>query len=178
MTDPADGSTQPGDVVSHYRIIERLGSGGMGEVFLVEDLKLQRLAALKLIAPDLTRDESRRQRFLQEARLAAAIDHDITRTNVVTSGFLLRGKPVARGQLMTGRWLAMNVSGSKVRLKGVPTREPLRVIVNLPSRSARSCLAVSWNAYVSAPPRSMSTSRLRGSALPWALEVPLPAPFR
>lgn len=39
--------------------------------------------------------------------------------------FLLRGKPVARGQLMTGRWLAMNVSGSKIRLKGVPTREPV-----------------------------------------------------
>ena len=39
--------------------------------------------------------------------------------------FLLRGKPVARGQLMTGRWLAMNVSGSKVRLRGVPTREPV-----------------------------------------------------
>ena len=39
--------------------------------------------------------------------------------------FLLRGKSVARGNLMTGRWLAMNVSGSKVRLKGVPTREPV-----------------------------------------------------
>jgi flagellar biosynthesis protein FlhA len=39
--------------------------------------------------------------------------------------FLLRGKPVARGQLMPGRWLAMNVSGSKVKLKGVPTREPV-----------------------------------------------------
>jgi flagellar biosynthesis protein FlhA len=39
--------------------------------------------------------------------------------------FLLRGKPVARGQLMADRWLAMNVSGSKVRLKGVPTREPV-----------------------------------------------------
>jgi flagellar biosynthesis protein FlhA len=39
--------------------------------------------------------------------------------------FLLRGKAVARGQLLPGRWLAMNVSGSKVRLKGVPTREPV-----------------------------------------------------
>jgi len=39
--------------------------------------------------------------------------------------FLLRGKPVARGQLMPGRWLAMNVAGSKIRLKGVPTREPV-----------------------------------------------------
>jgi len=39
--------------------------------------------------------------------------------------FLLRGKPMARGELMPDRWLAMNVSGSKVRLKGVPTREPV-----------------------------------------------------
>lgn len=39
--------------------------------------------------------------------------------------FLLRGRPVARGQLLPGRWLAMNVAGSKVRLKGVPTREPV-----------------------------------------------------
>jgi flagellar biosynthesis protein FlhA len=39
--------------------------------------------------------------------------------------FLLRGKPIARGQLMPDRWLAMNVAGSKVRLKGVPTREPV-----------------------------------------------------
>jgi flagellar biosynthesis protein FlhA len=39
--------------------------------------------------------------------------------------FLLRGKPIAKGQLMSGRWLAMNVSGSKVRLRGVPTHEPV-----------------------------------------------------
>ena len=39
--------------------------------------------------------------------------------------FLLRGKPIARGQIMPGRWLAMNVNGSTVRLKGVPTREPV-----------------------------------------------------
>jgi len=39
--------------------------------------------------------------------------------------FLVRGKPVGRGQLMAGRWLAMNVAGSKVRLRGVPTREPV-----------------------------------------------------
>src|SRR5262245_46353941 len=47
----------------------------MGEVFLVEDLKLQRREALKLISAHLTQDETRRQRFLQEARLAASIDH-------------------------------------------------------------------------------------------------------
>jgi eukaryotic-like serine/threonine-protein kinase len=64
-----------GTTLAHYRLIDRLGEGGMGEVFLVEDLQLHRRAALKLISPDLTRDETRRQRFLQEARLAASIDH-------------------------------------------------------------------------------------------------------
>jgi tetratricopeptide (TPR) repeat protein/tRNA A-37 threonylcarbamoyl transferase component Bud32 len=47
----------------------------MGQVFLAEDLKLRRRAALKLISPTLTRDETRRQRFVQEARVAASIDH-------------------------------------------------------------------------------------------------------
>lgn len=48
----------------------------MGQVFLAEDLKLQRRADLKLISPTLTRDETRRQRFVQEARVAASIDPD------------------------------------------------------------------------------------------------------
>lgn len=64
-----------GSTIAHYRVVDRLGEGGMGEVFLVEDLKLHRRAALKLISASLTRDETRRQRFLQEARLAASIDH-------------------------------------------------------------------------------------------------------
>src|SRR5207244_1122490 len=53
----------------------RLGEGGMGEVYLAEDLRLKRKAAIKVIAAHLTRDEDRRQRFLQEATLAASIDH-------------------------------------------------------------------------------------------------------
>ena len=64
-----------GTTIGHYRVLERLGEGGMGQVFLAEDLKLQRRAALKLISPTLTRDETRRQRFVQEARVAASIDH-------------------------------------------------------------------------------------------------------
>ena len=64
-----------GDTIGQYRIIERLGEGGMGEVYLAEDLKLRRKAAVKIIAPHLTRDAGRRQRFIQEALLAASIDH-------------------------------------------------------------------------------------------------------
>jgi serine/threonine-protein kinase len=64
-----------GTVIGHYRIVERLGEGGMGEVFLVDDLKLDRRAALKLIKGELTRDTARRERFPQEAMLAASVDH-------------------------------------------------------------------------------------------------------
>jgi tetratricopeptide (TPR) repeat protein/predicted Ser/Thr protein kinase len=64
-----------GTHIAHYRVLELLGEGGMGEVYLVEDSRLQRRAALKLINASLTHDETRRQRFVQEARLAASIDH-------------------------------------------------------------------------------------------------------
>jgi len=64
-----------GSTVSHYKILEKIGEGGMGEVFLAEDTKLKRQVALKFLPDDLTRDEERKQRFMQEARTAAAIVH-------------------------------------------------------------------------------------------------------
>ena len=64
-----------GTTVSHYRILEKIGEGGMGEVFLAEDTKLKRQVALKFLPEDLTREEERKQRFIQEARTAAAIAH-------------------------------------------------------------------------------------------------------
>src|SRR3990172_10702388 len=64
-----------GTTVSHYRILEKIGEGGMGEVFLAEDTKLKRQVALKFLPQDLTREEERKQRFIQEARTAAAIAH-------------------------------------------------------------------------------------------------------
>src|SRR5262245_31310572 len=64
-----------GETIGQYRILARLGEGGMGEGYLAEDLKLRRKAAVKVIATALTRDEARRQRFVQEALLAASVDH-------------------------------------------------------------------------------------------------------
>ncbi len=64
-----------GKKVSHYRIVEKIGEGGMGEVYLAEDEKLLRKVALKFLAKELTRDEPRRRRFVQEARAAAGIEH-------------------------------------------------------------------------------------------------------
>jgi serine/threonine-protein kinase len=62
-------------MVSHYRLEEEIGQGGMGRVYKAYDEMLDRAVVLKLLAPDLVAEEASRKRFLREARLASALDH-------------------------------------------------------------------------------------------------------
>jgi tRNA A-37 threonylcarbamoyl transferase component Bud32 len=88
---PAPGVAAPDEVVAvlapaqapdelgrlgGYRVLRKLGAGGMGVVFLAEDVALRRQVALKVMRPALARHDSARKRFLREARAVAAVEHD------------------------------------------------------------------------------------------------------
>src|SRR5258706_13670602 len=64
-----------GAAIAHYRIVSRLGAGGMGEVFLAEDRRLHRKVALKVLLPEVAQDSERLARFVQDARAASALSH-------------------------------------------------------------------------------------------------------
>src|SRR5947208_14874697 len=61
--------------ISHYRILSKIGAGGMGEVYLAQDTKLDRKVAIKFLPERLVADEQARKRLVREARAAARLDH-------------------------------------------------------------------------------------------------------
>ena len=85
-------SLTPGTQLGSYTIVSQLGTRGMGVVYQAHDPRLDRHVAIKLLPPELTRDEAAKQRFLQEAKAASALDHPnictIYEINETTDGHL------------------------------------------------------------------------------------------
>ncbi|MGB7070075.1 MAG: protein kinase [Pyrinomonadaceae bacterium] len=74
MTEESN-NLQVDSLIGHYRIVSRIGAGGMGEVYLAEDARLERKVALKILLPEVAGDDERIRRFVQEAKAASALNH-------------------------------------------------------------------------------------------------------
>lgn len=106
------GDLAAGTVVSHYRIIQRIGSGGMSEVYLGEDGALKRKAALKFLLPHYVSDEKFKARFKREAQAVAALEHP----NIVTIYEVgeYQGWPFYAMQYVEGQSLADLIKGDRL----------------------------------------------------------------
>src|SRR5262245_33065451 len=118
---------QPGETIGPYRVVEKLGEGGMGEVYRGRDAKLARDVAIKLLPPDVALDAERRVRFEREARLLAALNHP--HIGAIYGGGDAAGSPALILELVEGEPLSARLSperraGSN-ETRGLPTPEAL-----------------------------------------------------
>src|SRR3989441_6426731 len=124
--------------ISHYRILSRLGAGGMGEVYLAEDTRLDRKVALKFLPERFTKDETRLRRFVQEAKAASALNHP----NIITIYEISEASSESGGT----HYIATEyIDGQTLRHQMTVSRQPLNAALDIAVQVA-SALAAAHDA--------------------------------
>ncbi len=106
-----------GKMVDHYRIVKKIGAGGMGEVYLAEDTRLGRKVALKFLAEQFSSDQSARDRFTREAQAVAAMDHPNIVSIYEVNEF--KGRPYFVMQYIEGNSIKEVIEGKQLQLSEI-----------------------------------------------------------
>jgi len=97
------GDSMIGKTLSHYRVVEKIGAGGMGEVYRATDTKLGRFVALKFLPEELSCDRQALERFLREARAAALLQFENT-SSLSNAASNQERERRCQARVSVGRW--------------------------------------------------------------------------
>ncbi len=156
-----------GKTLSHYKVIEKIGQGGMGEVYRAEDTTLKREVAIKVLPEQFTKDPQRLARFEREAQLLASLNHP----NIAAIHSFEHSDDIhfLVLELVPGETLAERVA------KGpLPVEEALEVLLKTKGRFAGFGLAQIPTYFGNASTGSINREKIVAAALP-AVVVPFPA---
>ncbi|MCZ6703391.1 MAG: serine/threonine-protein kinase, partial [Ignavibacteria bacterium] len=121
-----------GETISHYKILEKLGEGGMGVVYKAEDTKLHRTVALKFLPSSLTSDKNAKDRFIREARATSALDHPnictIHEINETEDGQMFISMAYYDGMILT----------KKIEKSTIPIKEVINITIQIASGLAKA----------------------------------------